>query len=322
MTDLDQAQLRPETLALHAGQKPDPATNARAVPIYATTSYVFNDAAHAARLFGLQEFGNIYTRIMNPTTDVFEQRVAALEGGVAALGAGLRPGGRDARRSSTSPAPATTSSSARQSLYGGTYNLFHHTLPKIGITTTLRRRHRSVERSGAAIDERTKAVFLETIGNPRLDVHDLALDRRRRPRPRRAGHRRQHVRAAPRPADRARRRHRHPLGDEVDRRPRHGDRRRRRRRRHVRLGGERALQGRLRRPRSVVPRRSATRRLRHLAFILKLRVQGLRDIGAGAQPVQRVPVPAGPRDAAAAHHSATARTRSRSPSWLETQRPR
>ncbi|HEY8987398.1 MAG TPA: PLP-dependent transferase, partial [Candidatus Limnocylindrales bacterium] len=85
MTALDPTQFRPETKALHAGQKPDPATNARAVPIYATTSYVFNDADHAARLFGLQEFGNIYTRIMNPTNDVFEQRVAAIEGGVAAL---------------------------------------------------------------------------------------------------------------------------------------------------------------------------------------------------------------------------------------------
>src|SRR5678816_4462517 len=86
MADLDPTTFRPETRALHSGQKPDPTTNARAVPIYATTSYVFDDAAHAARLFGLQEFGNIYTRIMNPTTDVFEQRVAALEGGVAALG--------------------------------------------------------------------------------------------------------------------------------------------------------------------------------------------------------------------------------------------
>ena len=96
MAELDPTTFRPETRALHSGQKPDPTTNARAVPIYATTSYVFDDAAHAARLFGLQEFGNIYTRIMNPTTDVFEQRVAALEGGVAALGVSLRPGGRDA----------------------------------------------------------------------------------------------------------------------------------------------------------------------------------------------------------------------------------
>ena len=162
----------PRRSALHAGQKPDPATNARAVPIYATTSYVFNDAAHAARLFGLQEFGNIYTRIMNPTTDVFEERVAALEGGVGALG--LASAARRPRRSrsSTSPAPATTSS-RRSSLYGGTYNLFPYTLPKLGITTTLRRRHRP---GGLrpAIDERTKAVFLETIGNPRLDVHDIA----------------------------------------------------------------------------------------------------------------------------------------------------
>ena len=96
MTELDPTQFRPETKALHAGQKPDPATNARAVPIYATTSYVFNDADHASRLFGLQEFGNIYTRIMNPTNDVFEQRVAALEGGVAALAS---PAARQPRRS-------------------------------------------------------------------------------------------------------------------------------------------------------------------------------------------------------------------------------
>src|SRR4051794_41791844 len=102
MTDLDQAQLRPETRALHAGQKPDPATNARAVPIYATTSYVFNDADHAARLFGLQEFGNIYTRIMNPTTDVFENRVAALEGGAA--GRAPRP-----RQAAGAPGPLSTS---------------------------------------------------------------------------------------------------------------------------------------------------------------------------------------------------------------------
>ena len=93
MAQLDPTTFRPETRALHAGQKPDPATNARAVPIYATTSYVFNDAAHAARLFGLEEFGNIYPRIMNPTTAVFEERVAALEGGVAAPGRPVSPPG-------------------------------------------------------------------------------------------------------------------------------------------------------------------------------------------------------------------------------------
>jgi O-acetylhomoserine (thiol)-lyase len=167
----DPAALRPETLALHAGQKPDPTTNSRAVPIYATTSYVFDDAAHAARLFGLQEFGNIYTRIMNPTTDVFEQRVAAIEGGVGALG--VASGQAAETLTILNLARAGDNIVSSSSLYGGTYNLFTHTLPKIGITT------RYVdggdpEAFGRAIDDRTKAVFLELIGNPRLDVHDLA----------------------------------------------------------------------------------------------------------------------------------------------------
>ena len=171
MAELDPTTFRPETRALHSGQKPDPTTNARAVPIYATTSYVFDDAAHAARLFGLQEFGNIYTRIMNPTTDVFEQRVAALEGGVAALG--VSSGQAAETLSILNLARAGDNIVASSSLYGGTYNLFTHTLPKIGITTTY------VDGSdpsafGRAINEKTKAVFLELIGNPRLDVHDLA----------------------------------------------------------------------------------------------------------------------------------------------------
>ena len=171
MTALDPTQFRPETKALHAGQKPDPTTNARAVPIYATTSYVFNDADHAARLFGLQEFGNIYTRIMNPTNDVFEQRVAAIEGGVAALA--LASGQAAETLSILNIARAGDNLVSSSSLYGGTYNLFTHTLPKIGITTTY------VDGSdpsafGRAINEKTKAVFLELIGNPRLDVHDLA----------------------------------------------------------------------------------------------------------------------------------------------------
>jgi O-acetylhomoserine (thiol)-lyase len=164
------APLHPETLALHAGQKPDPATNARAVPIYATTSYVFNDAAHAARLFGLEEFGNIYTRIMNPTTGVFEERVAAIEGGVGALG--LASGQAAETLSILNLAHAGDNIVSSSSLYGGTYNLFAYTLPKIGITT------RFVDGTnpasvGPAIDDRTKLVFLETIGNPRLDVHDI-----------------------------------------------------------------------------------------------------------------------------------------------------
>jgi O-acetylhomoserine (thiol)-lyase len=164
------APLHAETLALHAGQKPDPATNARAVPIYATTSYVFNDAAHAARLFGLQEFGNIYTRIMNPTTGVFEERIAAIEGGVGALG--LASGQAAETLTILNLAGTGDNIVSSSSLYGGTYNLFAYTLPKIGITT------RFVDGTNPAsfapaIDSRTKAIFLETIGNPRLDVHDI-----------------------------------------------------------------------------------------------------------------------------------------------------
>jgi len=168
--DATLATLRPETLALHAGQQPDPTTNARAVPIYATTSYVFNDAAHAARLFGLEEFGNIYTRIMNPTNAVFEERVAALEGGIAGLA--LASGQAAETLTFLNLAHAGDNIVSSSSLYGGTYNLLTHTLPKIGITT------RFVDGSdvsayAAAIDDRTKAIFIETIGNPRLDVHDI-----------------------------------------------------------------------------------------------------------------------------------------------------
>ena len=162
---------RPETLALHAGQQPDPATNARAVPIYATTSYVFDDAAHAARLFALEQFGNIYTRIMNPTTGVFEERVAALEGGVGAVG--LASGQAAETLAILNIAASGDNIVSSASLYGGTYNLFAYTLPKLGITT------RFVDGSdpsnfAQAIDDRTRALYLETIGNPRLDVPDIA----------------------------------------------------------------------------------------------------------------------------------------------------
>src|SRR5476651_2465696 len=125
----DAATYQAETLALHAGQKPDPTTNARAVPIYQTTSYVFNDADHAARLFGLQEFGNIYTRLMNPTTDVFEQRIAALEGGVGALG--LASGQAAETLAILNLARTGDNIVSSSSLYGGTWNLFQYTLPKI-----------------------------------------------------------------------------------------------------------------------------------------------------------------------------------------------
>ncbi len=159
-----------ETLALHGGQQPDPTTGARAVPIYQTTSYVFQDTEHAARLFALQEFGNIYTRIMNPTNDVLEQRIALLEGGVGALA--LASGQAAETTAILNIASTGDNIVSATSLYGGTYNLFHYTLPKYGITT------RFVDPGTpahfeAAIDTHTRAIYLESIGNPKLDVPDF-----------------------------------------------------------------------------------------------------------------------------------------------------
>src|SRR5438552_6906443 len=157
------------TLAIHGGQSPDPTTRARAVPIYQTTSYLFNDADHAARLFALQEFGNIYTRIMNPTTDVFEKRLAALEGGVAGLA--LASGQAAETLTILTLAKAGDEIVSTTSLYGGTYNLFHHTLPRMGITV---RFVDAADYDGMrrAINPRTKALYSETIGNPKMDVLD------------------------------------------------------------------------------------------------------------------------------------------------------
>jgi O-acetylhomoserine (thiol)-lyase len=161
----------PDTLAVHAGQVPDPATNSRAVPIYATTSYVFNDAQHAADLFGLRVFGNIYTRIMNPTNDVFEQRIAALEGGVAAVS--LASGQAATTLTLLNLARSSDNFVASRSLYGGTWNLFSHTLPRLGIAARFADVH-DLTAVRRAIDDRTRAIFVETVGNPRLDVPDLA----------------------------------------------------------------------------------------------------------------------------------------------------
>ncbi|MGZ6268508.1 MAG: homocysteine synthase [Candidatus Limnocylindrales bacterium] len=170
MPDKNAPALRRETLAVHAGQNVDPTTKARAVPIYATTSYVFDNADHAARLFGLEEFGNIYTRIMNPTTDVFEQRIAALEGGVGALGVGSGQAAETLTILNLARAGDNIVTSA--SLYGGTYNLFQYTLPKWGIEFRFVDGSKPSEIE-AAIDGKTKAVYTETIGNPRLDVPDF-----------------------------------------------------------------------------------------------------------------------------------------------------
>jgi len=155
------------TRQVHAGQVPDPTTNARAVPIYQTSSFVFNDADHAANLFGLNEFGNIYTRIMNPTHDVFEQRVASLEGGVAALATGSGMAAESTAIFTFLEAGDEIVSAA--SLYGGTYNLFAVTLPKHGITTTFVDPS-DLDNFQTAITPQTKAVYIETIGNPKLDV--------------------------------------------------------------------------------------------------------------------------------------------------------
>ena len=159
-----------DTILLHAGHTPDAETGSRAVPIYQTTSYVFKDTEHAANLFGLKEFGNIYTRLMNPTTDVLEKRVAALEGGAAAL----------ALSSGTSAIFYSIINICRQgdeivsanNLYGGTFSQFDSILPQLGITT------RMVDPSDpanfeAAINEKTRAIYCETIGNPTLNMIDL-----------------------------------------------------------------------------------------------------------------------------------------------------
>jgi O-acetylhomoserine (thiol)-lyase len=160
-----------ETLSLHAGQEtPDSATNARAVPVYQTSSYVFDSPEHAANLFGLRQFGNIYTRIMNPTQDAFERRMAALEGGVGALATSSGQAAETLAILNIANAGDEIASSA--SLYGGTYNLFHYTLPKVGITTRFFDSC-NPENLRAAINERTKAVFAETVGNPRLDTLDI-----------------------------------------------------------------------------------------------------------------------------------------------------
>ncbi|KAM3436624.1 hypothetical protein MY4824_004217 [Beauveria thailandica] len=159
-----------ETLQLHAGQEPDPTTNARAVPIYATTSYTFNDSAHGARLFGLKESGNIYSRIMNPTVDVFEKRIAALEGGVAGLAASS---GQSAQFITINTlAHAGDNIISTSNLYGGTYNQFKVFLPRLGITTKFVKGENPDE-IAALIDDKTKAIYVESIGNPRYNVPDL-----------------------------------------------------------------------------------------------------------------------------------------------------
>jgi O-acetylhomoserine (thiol)-lyase len=161
-----------ETLALHGGQEPDKATNARAVPIYATSSYVFHDTDHAARLFALAEPGNIYTRMMNPTTDVFERRVALLEGGVGALATASGQAAETVAVMNILGAGDELVSAS--SLYGGTYNLFAHTFQKMGVTVRFVD-PADPENFRRAITPRTKAFYAETLGNPKLDTLDIEV---------------------------------------------------------------------------------------------------------------------------------------------------
>ncbi|MET0795058.1 MAG: PLP-dependent transferase, partial [Polyangiaceae bacterium] len=164
---MSQANYRPETVALHGGQTPDPSTGSRAVPIHQTTSYQFKSSEHAANLFALKEFGNIYTRLMNPTTDVFERRIAELDGGVGALA--TASGQAAITLSLLNIAQAGDEIVAADNLYGGTYNLFHYTFPRLGIKV-----HFVPSGDLAALEKaitpKVKAVFAESIGNPKLDV--------------------------------------------------------------------------------------------------------------------------------------------------------
>lgn len=169
MSKLDN-QLKIETLALHGGQEADPTTGSRAVPIYQTTSYQFKDTDHAAALFGLTEFGNIYTRLMNPTNDVLEKRIALLDGGIGALA--VASGQSAITLALLNIARAGDEIVSADNLYGGTYTLFHYTFPRLGIKVNFVKSN-DLQALEAAITPKTKAVYAESIGNPKLDVADL-----------------------------------------------------------------------------------------------------------------------------------------------------
>ena len=163
-------KLKIESLVLHGGQEPDPATGSRAVPIYQTTSYQFKDTEHAAKLFGLSESGNIYTRLMNPTTDVLEKRIALLEGGVGALA--VASGQAAISLALLNIAQAGDEIVSADNLYGGTYNLFHYTFARLGINVRFVKSN-DLQAFRKAVTPKTKAVYAESIGNPKLDVADI-----------------------------------------------------------------------------------------------------------------------------------------------------
>ena len=311
-----------DTRQVHAGQRPDPNTGARAVPIFQTTSYVFEDPESAAAYFNLQEYGNTYSRIMNPTVAVFEERMANLEGGCGAVAFASGIAAQAAALFTLlQPGDHVVASSA---LYGGTVNQFKHLLRKMNVELTwVDPDDPDAWRGGAPREH--QGVLRRDDRQPGRQRARHRDGRRDRARARRAADRRQHLRdAVPVPADRVGRRHRRPLGDEVHRRPRHEHRRRRRRLRRLQLV-ERTLSGR-RRAVARLPRpRSSTRRSASTATDEAARRDAARP-RRGDEPVQRVPVPAGARDAVAAdgaprrERAGGRRRSSRRTSWRRTSR--
>ena len=305
------ADWRFETKQIHSGAAARPG-DARLAPrpIYQTTSYVFDNTEHAANLFALAEFGNIYTRIQNPTQAVVEERLAALEGGTGALLVASRPGRRDVRGAQHRRRPATTSS-RRRSIYGGTYNLFKYTLAEARHRDAPSSRTRTTPTSGArAVRPNTKLFFAETIGNPKinvLDIRTVSPMSRTRPASRSSSTTRSPTPYLIRPFEHGADIVLHSatkfLGG-------HGtvDRRRHRRRRHASSGPKNVEKF----PGLTVPDpsyhgASYTAAVGDgLAYIIKARVQLLRDLGAAISPQQRVAADPGHRDALAAHRASRA----------------
>ncbi len=286
-----------ETLCLHAGQIPDAATGARAAPIYQTTSFVFDSAEHAASLFNLQTFGNVYSRISNPTVAVFEERMAALEGGRSALAAATGQAAEvTAILTLCSAGDHIVSAST---LYGGTHTLLHVNLKKLGIETTFVD-PADPENFRRALRKNTKLLYAETLGNPLINIVDIEALAEHRARGRHPAHGRQHgALALPVPADRMGRGHRGALGDQVHRRPRHHDGRGDRGVGQVQLG-QRQVPG-VHLALARLPRRHLPRDLRRL----RLHHEGAHGDHAHLRPraraAQRLAAAAGPRVAARAH---------------------
>ena len=286
------------TLSIHAGAQPDPTTGARATPIYQTTSFVFDDVDHAASLFGLQAFGNIYTRIGNPTCAVLEERVAALEGGTA----GLAVASGHAAQVLVMQALMTPGDEfvASKKLYGGSINQFNHAFKNFGWNVVWADPDdiASFER---AVTPKTKAIFIESIANPGGVITDIEAICEDRTQGRRAADRRQHAGdALSLQADRIRRRHRRPFADQISRRSRQFDRRHDRRWRHLQLVARGPLSDAVGAAAGISGHRAARDlrqfRLRHC--LPRARPARPRS---GAVAVQRLPDPDRHRDAAAAH---------------------